>query len=358
MKKQNLILSVFFLTVLLGISACGDDEVSKASKEEVQAAFQAANDQVSTGTDDFSSSSGYKAMNQLSALTDGDLPFGRKPAKKREQVIENLKVGVYAIRGILKTSTSSGRTNDDEPFDFDENKGIYEWDSENEEFDRTGDSDIIEIWFPTVEGSSTNDAEFRMTEYAEITTPDGDELYSPTVIKASILVDDVKELEVDAEVEYGAGDEPVKGDIYYFVNPFALEISFDDTKSKSSSFSETLSKSGRVLIGFGATVNFQDATKDEETITSISGFVQLVDVKLIVSAKAPQSSSGSEDINDFVTITIKVRNKVGGKILLEEDENSSGDFPYTPIVKYNDGSTEPLENLLGDISFDIEDVLK
>jgi hypothetical protein len=352
MKKQNSILSIFMLTVLLGVSSCGDDEEGRASKEEVKAAFESANDQLPNDLNTFTNSSGYEAMNQLSILTDESNPFGRKSSRKREQVIENLKAGVYAIRGILKYSAAHARINGDGPFNFTENKGVYEWNFQEEMFVPAGESDIIEIWFPT-EGSSTNNAEFRLIAYEEEQTPNGEELYSPTLIKASIFVDDVKEIELDAEVEYGNDDQPVKGDIYYFVNPFSLEISFDDTNSKSSTFSESLSKSGNVLIGFGATINFQDASKEESSVKSASGHIQLADLKFVVKAKAPESSSPG-DINDFVAITIKVKNKAGGKIILEQDETTSDIVPY---VKYTDGSTEPLEDLLQDLSFEIENIL-
>ena len=351
MNKQNLILSIFFLGVLLGISACSDDEAGKASKGEVKAAFQSANDQVAGDVDQFQSSPGYEAMNQLSVLTDGGLPLGRKSSKKREDVIEKLKSGVYAIRHLLKHSTANARVNDDEPFIFDDNKGVYEWNFQEEAFDRTGDSEIIEISFPT-EGSITNNAEFKMTAYEEEATPNGDEAYSPTLIKASIFIDETKQLELDAEVQYGSEDEPVKGDIYYFVNPFALDISFDDTKPKSSSFSESLSKSGQVIVGFGATVNFSDASKDESSIESAKANIQLVDIKFIISAKMTESSSG--DINDFVSISINVKGKNGGRIILEQDATTG---EYVPYVKYTDGSSEPLENLLQDLSFEVEDML-
>ncbi len=352
MKKQNLILSLFLSAVMLAVSSCGDDEAGKASKEDVRAAFQSANDQLSDDLNSFTNSSGYEAMNQLSVLTDEDNPFGRKSSRKREQVIENLKAGVYAIRGMVKRSTANARISGDEPFNFNENKGVYEWNFQEEIFVRTDDSEVMEIWFPT-EGSATNNAEFRMTAYEEELTPNGEELYSPTLIKASIFVDETKELELDAEVEYGNDDQPVKGDVYYFVNPFALEISFDDTESKSSSFSESLSKSGKVLIGFGATVNFQEASKDDDAISSASGYIQLADIKFTVKIKAPDSSS-SGDINDFVTITIKVKSNVGGRIILEQDGTTGELVPY---VKYTDGSTEPLEDLLEDLSFEIENML-
>lgn len=352
MKKQNLILLVLLSAIMLCVTSCGDDEAGRASKAEVKAAFQAANDQISNDVDDFSSSSGYEAINQLSVLTDESNPFGRKSSHTREQAIENLKAGVYAIRGILQHSTTHGRTKSDEPFIFNDNKGVYEWNFQEEIFLRTDDSEIIEIWFPT-EGSLTNNAEFRMSAYEEVLTPNGDELYSPTLIKASIFVDETKELELDADVEYGDEDQPLKADVYCFVNPFALDISFDDTQAKSTSFNESLSKSGTVLLGLGATVNFQDASKDEELIASVTGYIQLLDLKFIVRIKAPTASS-STDINDFVTIAIKLRNKVGGKIILEQDGTTE---EFVPLVQYTDGSTEPLENLLQDLSFEIEDML-
>jgi hypothetical protein len=109
MKKQNLILSILSLTFLLTVSSCGDDEVGKASKEEVRAAFQDANTEISTNLNSFNSTSGSKAMNSLSVLTEQSDPFGRKSSEKREQVIENFKAGILAIRGILVRSTTNAR---------------------------------------------------------------------------------------------------------------------------------------------------------------------------------------------------------------------------------------------------------
>lgn len=352
MKKQNLILSILSLAVLLGMSACGDDEVAKAGKDEVRAAFQTANTQITNDLNDVNSTSGYVAMNQLSVLTNQSSPFGRKSSKKREQVIDNFKSGIYAIRGILKNSTSTARVQSDEPFDYNGKKGVYSWSAQNQTWLFTGQSQIIEIRFPTAGADSpNNNAVFQLTAYAEEATPNGDEDYSPTVIKASIAISGTKELELDAEVEYGDNDEPVKGDVYYFVNPFALEISFNDTKAKSSSFSESLSKSGQVIIGFGGTVNYSSPEKNESDISAISAYIQLIDLKFTINAKA--SDASGENPYDAVKIGIKVKNKLGGKIVLEDDQ-SGEPIPY---VKYNDGSMELLSDLL-DFNMEIDAMLK
>ena len=338
--------------VLVGVSSCGDDEAGKASKDEVKAAFQSANDQISDDLNAFSNGSGYGAMNQLSVLTDESNPFGKKSSRKREQVIENLKAGVYAIRGIITHSTAHARVTGDEPFNFNENKGVYEWNPEEEIFEWTGESEVIEIWFPT-EGSNTNNAEFRLSAYAEELTPNGDELYSPTLINASLFINETKEVELNAEVEYGSDDQPIKGDLYAFLNPFAFEISFDDTKSTSSTFSESLSKSGQLVIGFGGTVTYQNASKDEDSIKAASGYLQLVGIRLVANVRITDSSSG--DINDFITILIKIKSKNGGRIILEYDELTE---ELTPYVKYTDGTTEPLEDLLHDLILEIENMVE
>lgn len=350
MKKHKLILSFFLLGTAAILSSCGDDEPGKASKSEVKTAIQSANSQISTDLNSFTTSSGYAAMNELSTLTNQSNPFGRKSARKREQAIENVKAGVYAIRGVLTHSTQNSVIGD-EPFDFNANKGVYEWNPELEAFDRTGNSDIVVILFPT-EGSTTNNAEFRLTAYEEIATPDGDEAYSPTLIMASIEIDGTKELELNAEVQYGDNDEPVKGDIYYFVNPFALEVSFDDTKAKSSSFSESLTKSGNVLIGFGATVNFSDASKSEDAVSSATAYMQMGEVKFVMTGKM---SASADDINDVVKITVKVGNKEGGNVVLEQDATTGEFIPY---IKYADGSTELLSDLVQDLVQELETLLQ
>lgn len=350
MKKLPLIISFFSLAVLLGVSSCGDKEPGQASKEEVRAAFMNANTRISNDLNSANATVGIEAMNQLAELTEQSDPFSRKATGKREQVIDNFKAGLYAVRGILTHASGNARIQGDQPFEYNSNKGIYEWSSTQQEFLPAGTSNIVEIRFPSAGADSpTNDAVFQLTAYAEQETPEGEQAYSPTLIKASIAVKGTKELELNADAQYDDWDQPVKGNVYYFFNPFAFEVSFDNSKPKSSSFSETLSKSGTVLIAFGATVDFNTADKIENDISSANAFVQLLDLKFVIT-----TNPSATNANDALKIDIWLNNKMGGKIIFEQDTNTGNLIPY---VQYNDGSTELLEDLLTDIGNELDNIL-
>jgi hypothetical protein len=134
------------------------------------------------------------------------------------------------------------------------------------------------------------------------------------LVKATLEINGVKEVELDLGVEYGDSDEPVKVNIFYFVNPFSVDVFFDDTKSTSSSVSESLSKNGEILIAFGLKLSYYDNSKDDEAIKSVSGYVQLLNVKFVVNIST-ETLSGSEDISDILKISIKVSGRSAGKVI-------------------------------------------
>jgi hypothetical protein len=348
MKKSRILFTVIVAGLGTLLASCGSDDVRTLNPTETKQAFQNANAKLATDLSNLNSSSGYSAMNSLSVLTSTSNPFGRiKTTKSRGEVRDHLKAGIHSFRlKLLATSSTSGRVSETEPFDYNSKKGVYEWDFETETFKKTGTSTIIKILFPT-EGSNTNNAEFQLTAYQEVATTYG---YEPTIVKAIIKVDGVKEAELDLKVDYRNDGEPKFADIFYFVNPFSIDVNYNDTKSTSTTFSETLSKNGTVLIGVGASVTYYSASKEDGNIKSASSYIQLVNIKFTIKAN---NSGSANTINDLIVITITINGNKAGKVIFEQDELTGELIPY---VKYTDGTTELLEDLFEDLAFELGDL--
>lgn len=352
MKKNNAILSAICITLLTGLMSCGNDEPASVSADNAKAAFDNANNTLASELGAIADAEGVTAINSLASISGSDdpFPFGRVSSYKRDNVRDQIKSSIFAFRAILVNSASANaKIRGDMPFDFDDRKGTYTYNPELDIFVPALGGDIITILFPT-EGSLTNNAEFRLADYAEEEIEIGD--YSPTLVDASLLIDGVVVAELDLDVEYGDDGEPVFADIVYFLTPYSVELKFDDKAPTSTSASETLSKNGETLIGVSLEATFQSASKNEEEVKKIIGSLQLMNIKFIVTINA-EDIQNATDYNDIVDIKIKVDGGNAGSIVIEEDQ----DGEPVPFVRYNDGSTESLESLFEDLETELEALL-
>jgi hypothetical protein len=354
MKKSKIILSSACVALCAGLMSCGSDSPRSVSAADAKIAFNSVNQNLADDIGSMTETAGYSAITSLSLLTNTSNPLGgRMSSAKREEVRDQIKSGLYAFRSILLSAAANGRVNGDTPFNYNEKKGVYEWNSETQVFDYTGESTIVKILFPTVEGSSDNDAEFRLSAYEEQSTPMGDDLYSPTVVLASVLVDGIVEAELDLDVDYGNADQPVLVDINFFVKPFLLELDFNDTGSTTTSFYKTLSTNGETLLGVGLKVTYNNSSKDEEQIKNVNGYVQFLNIRFIANIDASDAANAT-DINDIVNISIRIDGGNAGRVILEEDPIT---FEYVPYVRYNDGEVESLQSLFESLQLELENIM-
>lgn len=343
MNTNRIKLLSFLLSAVVLITSCDKDDETPLSADDAQAAMAAVDTELANELEDLSQAKGFTAMGALAGLSGAGDPFplGRtKEARKNPN--SHVRKAVISLNRMIEGPTQNDQLTGEEPFNYNQNKGVYEWNPSIEDFEKTESSDIIEIKFPT-EGSSTNNAVFRLTNYAEVATPDGDEAYSPTVIEATLDVDNVKEASLSVDVEYlGDGtDDPKFADISYFVNPYTIDVDLDDRAASTTSFSQYLSKGNDKLIGWSLTATYQGA-KIEDNISKLVGSVQLSSLIFNVAITAPTASSQGEDLNDFIKISITVDGKSAANVVWVTDETTGEPTPY---VQYSDGSKEPLADI-------------
>jgi hypothetical protein len=358
MLKQSLRLSTLLFAGLVLFTACDNEETESLSATDAKEVMATVDTEISVELENFTNAEGFKAMETLSSLTNsGSIFTGVRVKEARKNPNAYVRKAVGNFQRMISESSTDGRTKDDEPFDYDEHLGVYTWNPTIQDFVFTSQSNIIELRFPT-EGSNTNNAVFRLTDYEEVFTPEGDELYSATVIEATLDINNVKQASLSAEVTYrnDGTDEPSFADVSYFVNPYTLDLDLDDTKASVSTFAQYLRKGDDVLIGWDLTATYQGA-KIEDNITKLEGNFQLGSVIFNIIITPPADLTTVESYDDFINITISVDGKAAGKVVWEVEAGADEPVPY---VQFNDGSKQALSDIfdsLGESLEDLEDIL-
>lgn len=340
------IVGIFFSAAVV-LSACNkDEEQGSLSPSEAKTAMSSANTDISKDVEAVQSAKGFKAMKDLSGLSDAGnvFPIGRA-AEASKDPSGFVREAITSLRKVSMHGVANGRTQGDEPYNYNEHKGVYEWKvvAGQGSFVKTGTSTIVEIKFPTA-GSNTNNAVFRLTNYAEVKAMDemGYTFYNPTIIEATLDVDGVKEASLSVKAEYKAGtDDASFADITYFVNPYTLDVDLDDRSTTATSVSETLSNGNDVLIGWSVNATFDSKNpKGGSYPAALTGKVQLRNVIFTVEITAPDQNA--KDYNDFIKISITADGRAAGNVVWVTEANASEPTPY---VQYADGSKQKLQEV-------------
>lgn len=349
-KNYLPVLLIMFLT------ACSNEDTTDLdnASAEINAIAGELNDDVVT----LVQSEGVDGARTLIDLIDNSDQFARIAPY---QMDENRAFVTNQIGQISYSFTTGiARLLNEEPADFAENKGVYVWNFELEDFEKVEESDFIVIAFPT-EGSTTNNAEFRLTAFTVIEI-DGEEL--PTKIKADLTIDEnpLEEeepiIDLDFIVNYDVEGNPEVADIYLLVKPFALDINFDDSQTSTTSLEASLLLEGENLVGVDVDVEFDSNDKLEPK--SISGSVSYLTLKIAGSISDDEmDESIDSDPNDYIDLALFISEEKIGDIVfvLEEVEEDGQVFEdYVPYVEYNDESREKLEDILQPVIDELEEV--
>jgi len=353
MKKLSLIA---IACLLLGISACNDDENETPAEYTVDDAKQAMSDMSSSMTVDIvelTQSEGVDAIGDLVSLMNLSDPFGGRMMSD-EQSKKWIKKHAQLFKGIFVPKSVGFARTLEGGFDFESNWGEYNWDPANEEFVKSSASpEMIIINFPA-EGSSTNNITLRLVDFEEqLIEDDIDQYYLPSSIEADLSVDGTEQISIDFSAQYNNVGMPVAGAVTLFLNPYTFSVSFDDTASKSSKADVSVSKGDDVIVAVDATANYTSSDKEELEI--ISGFVQYRNLKISGQVDFNgMMSDENPDPNDHVSLSLlDGEDKVGDIIFITEmTDNGEEDVPY---LEYSDGSTEKLEDILAPVIEEIED---
>jgi hypothetical protein len=346
MKIHHSLLTAAALAFAITFSSCDNDDEkgSQLSKTDAKTQLNAFNTNATEDLQALADADGLKAMQDFFDLTAIDEPFDGRLASDKKKFRAFLMDKGREFRSVFVPSSAiNGRTNGETAFDYESNKGTYVWDAELQQFVYQGDAEVIEILFPT-EGSETNNAKLQITAYEEqlVEDPDfGDTWYEPTLITANLFVNNVKQASLNLDVDYDDLGFPLTADIEVMVTPFTATLLFDVSGSTSSTLSFSVLQNQETVLATTVKVNYSDASKTEESLKSIEGFVQVKNLKLQGSVDATAANGEDVDFNDIVKLTLYSNNaKVGDIVFVTENEQAIA------YVKYADGSQEKLEDVL------------
>jgi hypothetical protein len=343
-NQKTLALAAFVL--LGGLTACNDDEkgTDQLSKDEAKSKLAEFNASANDDLDALTDAEGLQAVQDFFDLVETDDPFAGRIGTDKKKIRAFFQEKGRAFRQVFVTSKAiNGRTQGTEPFDFTANSGTYVWDPELVQFTKTGESNIVEILFPT-EGSSTNNAKLQLTAYSEVQIYDDfmqEYSYEPELLKAALFVDNVKKASLDLQIEWDENGFPLSADITMMVTPFTATISFDMTASTASTLSVSLLRDQETLIATSVTVKYGDSSKSEESLEGIEGYVQFLNLKLEGQIDVTAADAEEVDWNDIIDAALYSDGEKIGDIVFV-DENGEA----IPYLEYADGSKEKLETVL------------
>lgn len=357
-------LSLIFLVTVFFYSC--DEETPADGGDETFTAEQAATslDNMSTNmnTDvvDMINSDGTQSLvNLVDIMGTQDIFAGRVDFDATSKSVFKQKMLSFKQIFIPK---SAGFRAEDGRFIYANELGVYDYNATSALFERTGDSEIIEINFPT-EGSSSNNASLKITAYSDIVIVDEMyEDYYPTEIAGNITVDGTEVLKINATANYNSIGDPESGNIALYIIPFDYVLTFDDTNTTSSTGSFSMTKGSENIIGTALTIVFQSADKQE--VKSANGEVSYRTTALKgdidVASMEAMGENSTADINDFFNMALYEGDQKIGDIMVEEMTEMVDGLEETNVnvyVVYSDGSKELLEDILMPVINEIEDLV-
>ena len=338
----------------IGMTSCKDDggESSSVSKQDAKNLLNSFNTSTKTDLQEFSESNGIEAIQQFFDLTSVSDPFERVGTDKKG-VRKLLQEKGRKFKSVFTPSTSKGRSAEDEHFDFNAHKGVYEWNSTEEVFVKTGASEIIKIKYPTV-GSASNNAELRLTSYSDVMVYDEEEesyYYVPTGLEASILIGEQTVSSIDLSADWDDYGFPLEADITLASSPYTANLSFDVSGSTSNTLAFSVLNGNETLVAASVTVKYEDSSKSEDAVKSIQGFVQLTTLKVKGEINAAAANNEEVDMNDIFDLSLyNGAEKLGKIVFVDENEEA------VPYLRYADGTKERLEDVLQPVIDELEEL--
>jgi len=353
MKKS--LFYLFSALILFNVSCTEETAVveeNEITSEDAKLAIQNMSNDMSLDIVEITQSEGIEGLRSLFNLVAIADPFGGRKEIDHSEYKALLKDKAKIFRSIFSPQKSiTGRV--EEGFDFEANKGVYDWNFFEERFVKTGLSNSIILNFPT-EGSTILNATLEISNYEEVMFIDDIEnYYLPTILVGSLTMDDELIIDLDLTISYNDYGDPLTGDVYLYLMPFTFNLSFDDSGSTAATLMASITKGEETIIAVDVELLFQDTQKEE--FLSLEGFVQYRDLKVSGSIQNVES----DDPNDYVDLSIYIDNQLLGVIVfeLDSDEMMGDEMEYYAYVKYGDGSMERVEDVFEPFMMEMEDFM-
>lgn len=303
-------------------------------------------------------------------IRDGEFSNWLSAAIKLEEGEALNEDWVETITEELAETADLERISDDERFSLASFAGTYTWNKTTETWSKTANSNgHMVLIFPATPGTSSNNCEFKVTEYTdEAHNIDGDQVYLPKVLKASLKKESTEIMNLNLAVTYnGSGSLVVPTDfnLSLKLSPVTYALSLKrltntqfETKfafQQDSDCATTLS----TVISF-AHDDYENYFDDEEDINTIQAEISKGDMTIggtwDVKAYNQLSDPTTEQTNSTLNLTVKHLGQKTGDLKLKDVGNDTQLFVF-----YKDGTSENAsvyyDPFISDLNAELQDQL-
>ncbi|TXE10175.1 hypothetical protein FUA26_11940 [Seonamhaeicola algicola] len=219
--------------------------------------------------------------------------------------------------------------------DFEAESGVYEWNADIEDFEKTGESDDI---IYKVSYNETKNAVFSFTDFATKTV-EGEEL--PTLAKANLKIDDVIVFSQDYSATLQDNNlTPVKINNVTTIGGFIFETNYNNSNNTKIDQSFAFKIDNEVIIGYNYSVKGNLNNTDvsvTDAFDSVDFSFNFLDAKLSISANDNNFDIEGDELtideqvnllNSNVNAVLSIDNKLIAESLFYKDQDTYTDYRY------------------------------
>lgn len=226
--------------------------------------------------------------------------------------------------------------------DYNDEKGTYLWNSDTEEFDRTGDSEDI---IYNVNYNNGKVAVFSFTDFSTTIAGGDDTEELPTLVKANLKIDNVTVFTQNYSATFQSNQLiPAEINNTTTIGGFAFVTSYTNSNNTNINQSFEFKIDDDVITGYNYTANGNFNNEDgnvEDILNDVSLSFQFLDAKLTISANDNNFNSDSElSIDEQVTLLnsninseLSINNKSIAKSQFYKDEDTYIDYTYNSTTQ-------------------------
>lgn len=374
MKNTLRFYTIAVVLVLLAVSSC-----KKKSSEEDIASLPYANEDKDAGKsnltttgqqmvaklDDMADVKGIPAAKSFSHYMDIATPFTINTQSARvfaAMEATNTYATKKDVKGIMKFLNTSVTTKPDTTIKqvFENNKGIYTWNSSLSKWVKTTATDKIELLFPSTETGTTNNAKLDITYTGIAASSDliglnGD---LPGTLDVVLYTNSEKVLEYYFNARYDNAGIPNYVNTFLALYPFKFETTVSNNSSDAS-VRYLFTDDAATILDFYLGVNgnlsqtgMETSTGPGDIVSNANAYFQVLNIKLAGKVDVKGLSQKEEEINNNSALTEKqscdaevaAMNQYIALVLMYADTKqkiAQAEFYSKPTIEYNQTYYDP-----------------
>lgn len=348
MKKIHLIFALFTVVIFSSCKKEKDKLTTPLTPDEASKKIEATAGQLKNDLQKLANSEGLKSISGIMNMIRVRKMFGNiddlseKLAQKTSDFTRKLTQIVPSNEG---SRLIKGK------FLFSKITGKFVWDNNEKRFKKVSESANLILLFPSDENAATNNAVLTITKFSVF--QEKNRLF-PKELVGDLKVSGKLQASVNLTASYAKDGMPLLANLNYFMNPFTLKIDGSNKLGEDTKLNAVFSLDKEVVSSNNIKVTFKDSsTKNLNSISKVESEQTLRNIKLKGSVDVASMEALKNDPNKLFNYELFVDNRKAGDILIKRESDET-----VPYIKYLDGTTKKLEEVMQPVADEIQKLIK